>query len=106
MATRFNTRLFLILTISLFCAVGVIGGLWYLQTRGDATRSIRIGDEYFAQGDMDRARDYYRRAISRDRSNVQYVDKLEEAILSYRPVNQNEAFRWYQEYLEVLFCWQ
>ncbi len=55
MASRVNTRFILILVVSVVAALGIVGGLWALQMRGDATRNIRAGDEYLAQGEFKKA---------------------------------------------------
>ena len=102
MASRVNTKLILILTVSLFGAGGVIGGLWFLQMRGDASRAARIGDEFFAQGELEKAKDYYQRAVGRAPGNLEYLQKLEDAILLFQPSTTDEAALWYKTWLTVL----
>ncbi|MCH7571883.1 MAG: tetratricopeptide repeat protein [Planctomycetes bacterium] len=102
MAARVNTKLILILTVCLFGAGGVIGGLWFLQMRGDASRAARIGDEFFAQGDLEKAKDYYQRAVGRAPGNLEYLQKLEDAILLFQPSTTDEAALWYNTWLTVL----
>ena len=104
MAARVNTKLILILTVSLFGAGGVIGGLWFLQMRGDASRAARIGDEFFAQGDLEKAKDYYQRAVGRAPGNLEYLQKLPEKHALYFHIQQSHTFHPLSK--QDLFLWQ
>ncbi|MCH6552487.1 MAG: hypothetical protein IH804_10850, partial [Planctomycetes bacterium] len=102
MASRVNTRFVLILAGFVVVALGIVGGLWGLQMRGDATRNIRTGDEYLAQGDFKKARSHYGRAVSKEPTNVEYVAKMEAALLQIRPQTTDEARELYRERLGIL----
>ncbi len=105
MATRINTKFVLILVGTVSVAVGIVGGLWVLQIRGDATRHIKAGDAIVAEavaleaaGDdreanarYEAAVKQYGRAVSKDKGNLNHLFKVQEALLRIRPVTQDQA---------------
>ncbi len=91
MATRINTKFILILTAIVFAAVGIVGGLWVLQLRGDTSRHIRGGDALMAEGEYERALKEYGRAVSKEPAELSHLAKVEQALLSIRPASQDLA---------------
>jgi len=108
MATRVNTRFVLILAVTLFTAVGIVGGLWVLQIRSDTTRHIKAGDALMVRavaatdsGDPDafdagqalyeQALKQYGRAVIKEPEELSHLRKLEAALASLRPTTQNRA---------------
>ncbi len=71
MASRVNTRFLLILAVALMAGGGIVGGLWFLQMRADATRNVRAGDEFMAQGEFKKAWKYYGRAVDKQPANLE-----------------------------------
>lgn len=102
MAAKVNVRFVLILTMALGTAAVILGGLYLLQIRGDATRNLRRGDEALAAGDLKKARDNYGRAIHKEPGNMVAVHKLEETILKMVPQTADEAQALYKDRLGVL----
>ncbi|MDY7109681.1 MAG: tetratricopeptide repeat protein, partial [Planctomycetota bacterium] len=113
MAARVNTRFLIILLIGIISAVVIVGGLWVLKIRGDAGRQARRGDEQIRlaqqatefevqQECYRKAREFYKRAINREPSSAEYIEKLEDALLSLHPTTADEARELYREYLAVL----
>ncbi len=102
MATRVNTRFILILLIAIIGAGGIVGGLWVLQYRKDATRNIRKGDQFAQAAMWDEARGQYGRAVQKEPDNADYVDKLEEATLNVVPTTPDQARELYNGYVSVL----
>ncbi|MHC4446501.1 MAG: tetratricopeptide repeat protein, partial [Planctomycetota bacterium] len=102
MASRVNTRFLLILAVALMAGGGIVGGLWFLQMRADATRNIRAGDEFMAQGDFEKAWQHYGRAVSKQPANLEYVDMLHEALLRITPQTSGEAAELYMAHIETL----
>ena len=41
MASKINTKFVLVIVLALAFAGVILGGLWFLQYRGDATRNVR-----------------------------------------------------------------
>ncbi|MHC4128778.1 MAG: hypothetical protein ACYSUA_11535, partial [Planctomycetota bacterium] len=116
MATRVNTRFVLILVVTLLAAVGIVGGLWFLQMRGDTTRNIRAGDERMAEGEQalaggdvvasqgffEKALRQYGRAAHKEPEALSHLDKIETALQRIRPTAQSRANELYGLHLEVL----
>lgn len=91
MAVRLNSK-FLIIIMLAVCAAGVVvGGLWYLQRRGDVTRHIRAGDEFMERGDYERASQFYGRAVHRMPANMAYLEKMRDAVSRMRPDTNTAA---------------
>jgi hypothetical protein len=105
MATRVNFRFVLILTVTLFAAAGIVGGLWVLQIRGDTTRNITAGDALVVRaqaatdsGDFDggqalyeQALKQYGRAVTKEPEELSHLRKLETVLASLRPTTQDRA---------------
>lgn len=102
MASRINTRfLFLLLTITGVVVVAV-GGIAFLALRNDPTRNIRRGDELFAAGEFEQAKQEYWRAVNKDRSNLEFMRKLQDALSRVRPATVDNANSLYGEWLSVM----
>ena len=105
MATRINTKFVLLLGIAVFTAAGVVGGLWFLQIRGDTGRHLKAGDAMMAEaraleaaGDdvgasviFEKALNEYGRAVSKEPADLGHLRKVEEALLSLRPMSRDQA---------------
>ncbi|HMN97306.1 MAG TPA: tetratricopeptide repeat protein [Phycisphaerales bacterium] len=103
MAARVNTKLIAIVALAAVIAAGVIGAFALLQFRGDATRNVRQGDELMAAGQYAAALGAYGRALSKDSSNLAYVDKSLDALARIVPKTRDELrqrFDLYQSLLE------
>lgn len=102
MASRINTRfLFLLLTITGVVVVAV-GGIAFLALKSDPTRNIRRGDELYAAGEYEQAKQEYWRAINKDRSNLEFMRKLQDALERVRPATMDNANSLYGEWLSVM----
>jgi len=102
MAAKINTRFILILvTVAAALAIGV-GVLAFVAIRNDAGRNIASGDEAMAAGDYVEAANQYGRAVSKEKSNLEYVDKFQTAIEQLRPVTEADAVGRFRLLLGVL----
>jgi tetratricopeptide (TPR) repeat protein len=90
MAARLNTRLIALVTIASIGAVGVVGAFAALRYRADATRNVRQGDELMAAGEYSQALGAYGRAVSKQPSNLQYLEKAMEALSKVTPATSND----------------
>ena len=99
---RTNTKLLtLVIAIGGVIILG-LGGLWYfVEYRGPA-RNVKSGDAYFAEGSFKNARKQYGRAVTKEPTNLVYLDKLQKAILAMTPVTPAEARAAYDEYIRTL----
>ena len=105
MATRINTKFVLILAGTVGVAVCIVGGLWVLQIRGDATRHIKAGDAIMAEAvaleatgeDAEANSRYeaavkeYGRAVAKEGANLDYLFMVQSALLKIRPATQDQA---------------
>jgi len=102
MASRVNTRFVLILVLVVMAAVAIVGGLWFLKIRTDATRHVRTADEYMQQGEYRMAMRFYERALGKEPSNLEFLGYMENALLQIQPDTANEAQELYGRYISVL----
>ncbi|MBI68732.1 MAG: hypothetical protein CMJ38_01690 [Phycisphaerae bacterium] len=99
---RANTKLLTILGVSLACVLFGLGGLWFFVEYRSAGRNASAGDSLIAAGKFNEARKQYGRAITKEPNNIDYVNKLQEAILNITPVTQEEARALYDEYVGTM----
>lgn len=102
MAAKVNSRLLIVVVLGFAAALALLGGVYVLKMRGDATRSFRKGEEAFAKGDFKTAYDQYGRALSKDPGNLQYLAKAEESLLKLVPATATEAQESYNRFLATL----
>lgn len=96
MATRLNTRLILILVVAIAGSAVLIGGFAYLRFKADATRNVRQGDEFMAKGEYEQALTAYGRAVSKEPSNLQFVDKTMAALAGVVPKTRDDLRQKFQ----------
>jgi tetratricopeptide (TPR) repeat protein len=102
MAAKVNVKFIGIVFVVLSVAGGIVGTLAFLQYKGDAARNVRTGDEAMEAGDYRLAREAYGRAVFKEQTNREYLQKFERALLAYQPVSRDEARECYQEWMQVL----
>ena len=101
MATQVNKKLIFYITVFFGAAIVILGGLWFLYARGDASRNIRRGDALMAAGQYEDAAKQYARGVSKEKSNLEYLDKWEASILAIVPPTQTEAKSRYGELVVI-----
>ena len=87
MASKVNTRFILLFVLLLGLALALLGGVYVLRLRGDATRNFRRGEEAFAKGDYKAASDQFGRALHKEPGNAEYLQRLEASIVKLVPQN-------------------
>lgn len=97
MAARLNTKLVVILLVSL----GVLGvgtvTLSYLVVRANPERYREQGDALAAQKKWRDAEQAYRKAVNRDQANITYIDLWRTALANAVPMDETQAredFQW------------
>src|SRR5687768_5992219 len=101
MAAKVNTRFVLGLVLALGAALALLGGVYVLKLKGDATRSQRKGAEAMARGDFKTAYDQYGRALDKDPGNPEYLKNIMEALASIVPETAGEAGEYYSRYVSA-----
>ena len=99
---RTNTKLLTLVVVIIGIIIFGLGGLWYFVEYRGAQRNIKSGNTYFAAGEYKNARKQYGRAVTKEPTNLEYIDKLQEAILASVPVTPAEARAAYNEYVRTL----
>ncbi|HIB50505.1 MAG TPA: tetratricopeptide repeat protein, partial [Phycisphaerales bacterium] len=99
---RTNKKLLTIVVVVAGAIIFGLGGLWYFVEYRGAERNVLSGDSYFAEGAYKNARKQYGRAVTKDPTNPQYINKLQEAILNIVPDTPAEARAAYDEYIRTL----
>ena len=82
-------------------ALALLGGVYVLKLKGDATRSQRKGAEAMARGDFKTAYDQYGRALDKDPGNPEYLKNVMEALTSIVPETAGEAGEYYSRYISA-----
>ncbi|TVQ32708.1 MAG: hypothetical protein EA376_04915 [Phycisphaeraceae bacterium] len=102
MASRVNVRFIVILSVGLAALFGVVTvmGLQALKTSGE--EHIARGDEAMEAGDYDAAADSYSKAVNRDRTRVDWLDKWLDALVRTVPETELEYEQDYMMYLRIL----
>lgn len=90
MAARLNTRLIALAALAVVVVVAIVGAFAVLRYRADATRNVRQGDEFMAAGEYSKALSAYGRAVNKQPSNLQYLEKGMEALRKVTPETRNE----------------
>ena len=88
---RTNKKLLTIVVAVSAAIVFGLGGLWFLVEYRGAERNVRQGDELFAEGEFKNARKQYGRAVTKEPTNLLYVDKLMDALLKIVPLTPAES---------------
>ena len=99
---RTNKKLLTIVAAVIAVIVIGLGGLWFLVEYRGAERNVSAGDELFAEGEFKAARKQYGRAVTKEPTNLLYVDKLMDALLKIVPVTPAESRAMYDEYVRTL----
>lgn len=103
MASKVNTKFVIALIIGLVVVCGGLAlmGLYSYKRSGD--RLIREGDKFYAAAEYKKASDKYSRAVAKDNSRVDWMEKWLGALTKTVPATQaeyNEAYS--RHYLSVL----
>lgn len=93
----------ILIAIIIFGTIGAAGGAAFLWHRSqDATRHIVDGDRHMEAGRYREARLAYGRAVGKDNTNLEYLQKLEEALTALRPDTLGRSQEYAREYMSVL----
>ncbi|HIB50007.1 MAG TPA: hypothetical protein EYO40_01755, partial [Phycisphaerales bacterium] len=99
---RTNKKLLTLVVFVVGIIIFGIGALWYFVEYRGAERNVNSGNTYYAAGEYKSARKQYGRAVTKDPTNLVYIDKLQDAILAIVPVTPVEARASYDEYVRTL----
>lgn len=99
---RTNKKLLTLVVFVVGMIIFSLGALWYFVEYRGAERNLNSGNTFYAAGEYKSARKQYGRAVTKEPTNLVYVDKLQAAILEIVPVTPAEARASYDEYVRTL----
>jgi len=103
MASKVNVKFIAIAGAVLSVGVAVLGWVAYDRISKTAEESALLGDEAAAVDDWVTARVMYSRAVAKDQSNVEWIDKWINAIRNIKPASPREYTELYfNDYLVAL----
>jgi tetratricopeptide (TPR) repeat protein len=88
MASKVNKK-FVVTLVGVLVAIAAlaIGAAVFVSLK-DGERNVRQGDAFAAQGDWEKASEAYSRAVNKDQTRVDWMDKWRDALRQYTPKNQ------------------
>src|SRR5262249_4627995 len=86
-----NTRFVLILIVARGTVMVVLGGLYFLQQKYDATRNLARADRMIAAGDYDAALLQLGKAINKEPTNREHLIRMHRLLDMMRPETQDRA---------------
>lgn len=92
MASKVNKKFVITLVGALIVVAGLAVGAAVFVSMRDGERNVRQGDAFAAQNDWERAAEAYSRAVNKDQSRVDWMEKWRDALRKHTPKNQT-AFR-------------
>lgn len=98
MASRVNTKFVILLSLVLGgVCLGVTGVAYYVVTKS-ASALAANGDAAAAEGDWTQAAYLYSKAVAKDQTNIENLEKWRDALLKKVPETQTEFITDYQMY--------
>lgn len=102
MAKQLNRKLvFVVGSITILVTAGILLVI-VLRLKYDAERHVRNGDQFYAAGDFVKAADAYGRAVDKKKTNLEYLEKLNDAMLKIRSATESDAGERYGLHLKAL----
>ena len=102
MASRLNTRFLLIFGVVVLLVVGAVGVLGVLALRAGTERHLEAGHLAMQEGDYETAMGAFARAVAKDKTNPEYLDLLESAMVKLRPDSSTIATQRYGQWIGLL----
>ncbi|GAB4546395.1 MAG: hypothetical protein Tsb0013_05180 [Phycisphaerales bacterium] len=99
MATQVNKKIVVAIVAGIVAlSLGVVGAAVYITQKSPA-KNIARGDAAFQAGDYELAQDQYSRAVNKEPTNVEYIDKWADALVRTVPDNDADYEKSYNMYL-------
>ncbi len=103
MGSQVNKRFVLILSIVLVAVVAGLAVPAYFVLTKSAAEHIRDGDKAMSEGDYKAAEKAYGKAVSDDRTNVEYLEKWREALVAYTPEDRVDFTKSFQKLYSAMY---
>lgn len=85
MASRVNIKFVVILGVVLLAVVGGIAAVGYQAIKKSGDDYVKLGDEANAKGDIEKAIEWYSRAVNKDQRNTAWIQKWIDAMEKSTP---------------------
>lgn len=102
MASRVNVKFVVLLSAGLVVVSGAVALVAYNVMTKSASDHVALGDQAMSEGDYRRAREFYGRAVHRERTNIEYLAKWRDAMVQVVPETQVLYQQAYNEYFGAL----
>jgi tetratricopeptide (TPR) repeat protein len=89
MASRVNTRFVIILVVGVVALLGMVVAA-YMVAFKSAADNIREGERFLAEGDVKQAERAFSKAVNKDATNIEYIDKWIESLEMLVPETETE----------------
>lgn len=96
--SKVNTKFVLILAGSAIVAVGGLIGLYYKLVYRSPAQYVSRGDEKIAAGDPRTAIDLYGKAVGREQTNIEFLNKWRNAMVAWVPPDRLRFEDMFQQY--------
>ena len=103
MGSQVNKRFVLILSIVLVVIVAGLAVPAYFVLTKSAAEHIRDGDKAMSEGDYKEAEKAYGKAVSEDRTNVEYLEKWRSALEAYTPEDRVDFTKSFQKLYSAMY---
>lgn len=97
-ASKVNKNFVVLLVTGIVALVGGVGGFAAYTFMRSGERNISKGDAFMAAGDYNAAQKAYSKAVNRDRSRVDWLNKWRGALDKWVPENETEYRQAYSQY--------
>ena len=95
--SRINIRFIAIFVAILALGAGFGGFWWYWQRVAAPERNFASGQRFMKDGDYRKAVSLFGRAVSKQQTNVKYLEALEEALQKFVPSTTDEGREYYNQ---------
>lgn len=98
-STGVNTKFILMLVVAVSGLAVVLAGLWYYHRMKDATININRAEALIAEGKLDKALDQIGRAISKEPTKPEHLERMHKLLDQMKPETQDRAAELYNRRL-------
>jgi len=102
MASRVNVKFVVVLSVCLVAVAGGVALVAYTVIVKSAGDYIRLAEQATDEGEYERARAFYGRAVFRDQTNIGYLKLWRDSMRRVTPDSQVRYQRAYEEYFGAL----
>lgn len=102
MASRVNTKFVVILSLSIVLLAAGVTGLYVYAHLKSGERLVKQGDALLAEGEIAEAAKKYERAVGKDRTKLEWLEKWRDVLVQITPSPRSEYERQYNFYFSIL----